>query len=267
MFHQAAILILISLSISDLISAAPVTESTITPPPTPTTIPSEDGINSKKADVSNRPVSGETWSLTQNWLISSINQLKSEVNQLGRSYNDHVSEQESESSHSQQSLAHDLAVLRADHTIMSNQQQMLIKLLKERLTSASAAAAAAVPATTTFIQVQEKIASPVKLLHEERITTEGGEGKQQEPDAVDDEEDEDSSQNHGKRHHHRHRHHHHKHKHEKFDQLKDREEQFEQQSSQQISSIKSELSALHDITISMFHEMQDLEKKMEKQQN
>jgi hypothetical protein len=252
MSRLAAILILICLSITDLISAAPVTEST----KETTTIPSGTGSSdSKSADVSSN------WSLTQNWLISSINQLKGEVNQLGRSYNEHVQEQESESSHSQQSLAHDLAVLRADHTIMSNQQQMLIKLLKERLTSDGKAAA--VPPTTTLIQVQEKIASPVELLREERITTETEgreEGKEepQEQAGSSDEEDEDSSQNHGKRHHHR-KHHHHK----KFDQLQEREEQFEQQSSRQVESIKSELSALHEITISMFHEMQDLEKKIE----
>ena len=186
------------------------------------------------------------WSMTQKWLIESINQLKREMNELGHSYEEHVSRQETEEGHAKQSLAHDLAVLRADHTILSQQQQIIIKLLKERSGEKE----------PLLVQVQERLASPVHLL-----LPESGEKSQKPQDAKDGEESEDLS--HGKHHHRHHRHHSRSNK--QLDQLVDREKKFEQNSSQKVHELSEELTALHDISIAMFHEMQDLEKKVEKQ--
>lgn len=187
-----------------------------------------DGINNN---------SSHDLSVTQKWLISSINQLKSEMNQLGLRFNEHDEEQKTKESHSQQTLAYDLAVLRADHTIMSQQQQMIIKLLKER------------PAAT-LVQVQEKVASPVELIIKEE------ESKRQEPGKKDEAGTSAEADQAAVRHAQRHR------QHGKFDQLKLREAEFEEQSSNQIQELSAELTALHDITISIFHEIQDIEKKV-----
>lgn len=249
MSRISILLILISFAMSDLISAAPVNpdhgqQQEQARPTQPHESP--DG-RKESGNVNGNTGDDNNWSVTQKWLISSINQLKGEMNQLGHNYNEHMEEEVSKESHSQQSLAHDLAVLRADHTILSQQQQMIIKLLKERTS--------AVPASsTTLVQVQEKLASAVEVIGVEQGEEEG---EEEDDDGVKD----TSSPHHGKHHHHSHRGH--RRKHEKFDQLKDREERFEETSSNQIRELVSELTALHDITIAMFHEMQDIEKKVE----
>lgn len=79
------------------------------------------------------------WLKTQNWLIDSINRLQREVNELSTSVTGHLDANDAESQSQQRAFVHDVAVLRADHTILAQQQQRIIQLIKERLDQTAAA--------------------------------------------------------------------------------------------------------------------------------
>lgn len=84
---------------------------------------------------------GTNWLTTQNWLIDSINRLQRELNEVSTSITGHLDASDAESQSRQRAFVHDVAVLRADHTILSQQQQRIIQLIKERTLRDSDAAA------------------------------------------------------------------------------------------------------------------------------
>lgn len=65
----------------------------------------------------------------QEWLMKGVDQLLYEMKEFGHEYNVQVQSRQASDEKNQQSLAHDLAILRADHTIMAEQQRNLIQLI------------------------------------------------------------------------------------------------------------------------------------------
>jgi hypothetical protein len=169
----------------------------------------------------------------QEWLIQSINLMRRELNELGHNYNVHINTKEAEEIQSRQSLVHDLAVLRADHTILSNQQKQLIEL------------------------IQQKVSRNNK---EDSLKSDNI------PESGDDQREMRSRGHHDRRHHHR-RHHHKKHL-ESQEPPKKAEEiaKLEEYTKERISSLSQELTSLHDVTISLFRDVQDLEQRMTEDQ-
>lgn len=250
----SSVLVCLSIISSQVISAAPLDADQLQSKPQSPSLPLTPAKDSAKDTL----IDSNNWSVTQNWLISSINQLKSEMNQLGHSFNDHVSVQESDEKHGQQSLAHDMAVLRADHTILSQQQQLLIRLLKERQEQ---------PLGPTLIQVQERVAAP--LLESSPSREERQHADQEDSNSTSDEQADDEAKDSPRRHHRKHRHHHkHHHHHQQqllLDKLSAAEKGLEAKSEQEIGDLSSQVTQLRDVTIAMFKELQDMEQKEERE--
>ena len=70
----------------------------------------------------------------QDWLMKSLDQLLYEMKEFGHEYNVQVQSRQASDEKNQKSLAHDLAILRADHTIMAEQQRNLIQLIQKVIT-------------------------------------------------------------------------------------------------------------------------------------
>lgn len=84
---------------------------------------------------------------TEQVISNNVDQLLYEMKQFGHEYNVQVQNEKVKEEKSQESLAHHLAILRADHTILAEQQrsilQLIEKLVKQSADSKQAAAAAA----------------------------------------------------------------------------------------------------------------------------
>ena len=70
-------------------------------------------------------------------IVKNIDQLLYEMKQFGHEYNVQVENEKINGEKSQQSLAHHLAILRADHTILAQQQQSIIQLIKQLVKQSS----------------------------------------------------------------------------------------------------------------------------------
>ncbi|KAI1301885.1 hypothetical protein HDE_03030 [Halotydeus destructor] len=168
------------------------------------------------------PVSDSNWLTTQKWLIDSINQLQKEINELSTSFTTHVDSSQSDEFKKQSDFAHDIAILRADHTVLSSQQQIIINLIKQRQN--------------------------------------GGQDDGQETKPAESHSQENGHKKGKRKHRHRRRH---------GNQLvvKDADgqgasDQFQLKATKTITDLSEEVNALHDITISLFRDLQDLEKKV-----
>lgn len=71
----------------------------------------------------------------EQWLMKNIDQLLYEMKQFGHEYNVQVLNSQASEEKNQKSLAHDLAILRADHTVIANQQRNLITLIQKAISS------------------------------------------------------------------------------------------------------------------------------------
>lgn len=166
--------------------------------------------------------SDENWHVTQKWLIESINRLRGEINELGHNYEVHFRNKETDDMKNQQDFVHDLAVLRADHSVLANQQQKIIDLIKEWRDADTIK-------TTTETTVPQH---PSLESHPDPVV----------------------------------RHHRRKHRRRIFSDFMDHEKKFESQASKNVTELFGEVSALHDITLALFHDVQDLEQRLDKKE-
>lgn len=74
----------------------------------------------------------KNWLLTKAWLIDNINRLRHEIGELERDYSQHLQAEQQNSVHKEQQLLADISKLRADHTVLSQQQKQILYLIKKR---------------------------------------------------------------------------------------------------------------------------------------
>lgn len=212
----------------------------------------------------------KNWEITQKWLIESINRLREEINELGHNYNVHMASKDADIDRNQANFVHDIAVLRADHTILANQQKEIITLIKNQ------------PSV-----VMEKLISPVIVNKLPKNSanfpkfeqnsanlqeTSGNFENSQETsgqDANGNWHKKDMDTQSGRRHHKRH--------HPRVEKLEEKEEKLEEKGEKleekeeklegNLNRMNQQVSALHDITLALFHGVQDLETKIEKNDN
>jgi len=72
----------------------------------------------------------KNWLLTKAWLIDNINRLRRELSELERDYSGHLDKMERTNSQQEKQFIEDITKLRADHTILSQQQKQIIYLIK-----------------------------------------------------------------------------------------------------------------------------------------
>lgn len=73
----------------------------------------------------------KNWLLTKAWLIDNINRLRRELGELERDYTQHLNTIEQNNSIKEKAFVEDIAKLRADHTVLSQQQKQIIYLIKK----------------------------------------------------------------------------------------------------------------------------------------
>lgn len=164
------------------------------------------------------------WLLTQKWLIDSINRLRSELNELARDYNQHMQTENYSAQHELKELIHDLASLRADHTVLADQQKQIIGLIKERQSPQSPQS----PQSSKQSDQQDQQSDQNEIDAKRLVYS------------------------------------HHKHHKRRSSKLWKKEKLFEEQTKQNLSLISSEITALHDITVTLFEDLQSLDKKVNK---
>lgn len=75
--------------------------------------------------------SDKNWLLTKAWLIDNINRLKHELNELERDYSQHLTIIEKTNSQREKTLGEDVRKLREDHMILSRQLKQIIFLFRK----------------------------------------------------------------------------------------------------------------------------------------
>ena len=171
----------------------------------------------------------KNWEITQRWLIQSMNRLRQEINELGHNYNVHIKNNDANVDRNQANFVHDIAVLRADHTVLANQQKEIINLIKTK------------PSV-----VLEKLVSPVIVnkppdkYQNDRSDDDG--------DVSDEKKDSDRERPH--RHHRRH---------PKVEKIEEKEEILEEN----LSKMSQRVNSLNEITLALFHGVRDLETKIQ----
>jgi len=167
------------------------------------------------------------WLLTKAWLIDNINRLRHELNELSRDYNQHVETMSNVHHEQQKQLVLEIATIRADHSVLSQQQKQIIQLIQaNRDHNSESNSIPQVNSTpSTLSSTTSSYASIVSNEH--------------------------SGHHHEKRHRRRHTHHPNHH-----------QQTFEEQTQRNISELYSQLVNLHDITVTLFHELQTLDIKV-----
>ncbi|KAJ6219886.1 hypothetical protein RDWZM_005698 [Blomia tropicalis] len=92
-----------------------------------------------KSIESNKPIQASSstnsneknWLLTKAWLIDNINRLRRELSELERDYSQHLTKTEQVNEQKEKQFIDDLTKLRADHTVLSQQQKQIIYLIKK----------------------------------------------------------------------------------------------------------------------------------------
>lgn len=163
------------------------------------------------------------WLLTKAWLIDNINRLRHEFNELERDYSHHIEAAKTMNTEHDKKLVQDMSTLRADHIVLSQQQKQIIELIKK----------------SQYNSVQPDL--------KRRWTRPSASANSVVDPSV------NSSMNSvliKKRHKKRDSH------------LKNMVQTFEDQTKRNMSEVFAEMSALHDITISIFEDLMDLQKKI-----
>lgn len=73
----------------------------------------------------------KNWLLTKAWLIDNINRLRREMSELERDYSQHLDAAEKANEAKERQFLEDITKLRADHTVLSQQQKQIIYLVKK----------------------------------------------------------------------------------------------------------------------------------------
>lgn len=73
----------------------------------------------------------KNWLLTKAWLIDNINRLRRELSELERDYSTHLKTIEQTNAEKEKQFIQDISKLRADHTVLSQQQKHIIYLIKK----------------------------------------------------------------------------------------------------------------------------------------
>jgi len=151
------------------------------------------------------------WLLTKAWLIDNINRLRHEFNELERDYSHHVESSDTMKQMKDKKTVEEMATLRADHTVLSQQQKQIIQLIKRS---------------------QLYSTGPYVSKHQMMATTTQSPKKS------------------------------HKKRHSNFTHFVKKEQSFEDQTKHNMSEVFAEMSALHDITINIFEDLMDIQKKV-----
>jgi len=155
------------------------------------------------------------WLLTKAWLIDNINRLRHEFNELERDYSNHVETSNTLNSNKDKQLVQDIATLRADHTVLSQQQKQIIQLIKKN-----------------------------------QILTNGNHESKEETKVI---ETTTNSNLLKKKH---------KKRHSNLKHFQQKEQLFEDQTKRNMTEVFAEMSALHDITLTLFEDLISLEKRI-----
>lgn len=209
MYSQTAIFLTI-LTITTITTAAPVTVTPIDSNHLSNAIPKTN--EGTMASSSNKE---RNWLLTKAWLIDNINRLRHEFNELERDYSHHIETSNTLNTNKDKQLVQDIATLRADHTVLSQQQKQIIQLIKKN-----------------------------------QILNNGNHESRQTNEVM---ETTTSSSFLKKRH---------KKRHSNFKHFQQKEQLFEDQTKRNMSEVFAEMSALHDITLTLFEDLQSLEKRI-----
>lgn len=102
-------------------------DSSKQPTPVDSTFVQALSKSSKSAVASNE----KNWLLTKAWLIDNINRLRRELSELERDYSGHLDSIERSNSEKEKQFIEDITKLRADHTLLSQQQKQIIYLIKK----------------------------------------------------------------------------------------------------------------------------------------
>jgi hypothetical protein len=155
------------------------------------------------------------WLLTKAWLIDNINRLRHEFNELERDYSNHVETSNTLNSNKDKQLVQDIATLRADHTVLSQQQKQIIQLIKKNqiLNNGNHESKEETKVTETTTN-----SNLLKKKHKKR--------------------------------------------HSNFKHFQQKEQLFEDQTKRNMTEVFAEMSALHDITLTLFEDLISLEKRI-----
>jgi hypothetical protein len=219
-FNQLGNVFLLSLGFFvGLIFTSPIPSISLT---TQSSLQQHEGFNEIRVTEKKE----RNWLLTKAWLIDNINRLRHELNELARDYNQHIETSSNNHREQQKQLVLEIATIRADHTVLSQQQNQIIQLIKGN-------------------QIHNSESNSIPQINELSSTTTT-------PVSIHSNE---HSPHHVKRHKRRHSRHTHSHQHEHHQQV------FEEQTQRNITELYSQVVNLHDITVSLFHELQNLDIK------
>ena len=208
------------LSIVSITTTAPVINTTENNALSNSIAKSNDGISNTTTSTTTTTTSASTnkernWLLTKAWLIDNINRLRHEFNELERDYSQHIESANTLNTNKDKQLVEEMATLRADHTVLSQQQNQIIQLIKKS-------------------QLKPTLSEPSKEHWKETNSS-------------------DNSVLPKKRH---------KKRHTNSRNLTKKELTFEEQTKRNMSEVFAEMSSLHDITINIFEDLMDIEKKV-----
>ena len=156
------------------------------------------------------------WLLTKAWLIDNINRLRHEFNELERDYSQHIENDNTLNLKKDKQLVEEMATLRADHTVLSQQQKQIIQLIKKSQIKSITSQ----PTKQQWTETNGSDNSVVLKRHKKRQI------------------------------------------HSNFNDFVKKEQTFEDQTKRNMSEVFAEMSALHDITINIFEDLMDIEKKV-----
>ena len=162
------------------------------------------------------------WLLTKAWLIDNINRLRHEFNELERDYSHHIDAAKVIDNDHDKKLVQDMSTLRADHIVLSQQQKQIIELIKK----------------SQYESVKPTVVNKQQWLRD-RQESGSSSGRVSSNSVL-------IKKRHKKRDSH----------------LKNMVQTFEDQTKRNMSEVFAEMSALHDITISIFEDLMDLQKKI-----
>lgn len=171
-----------------------------------------------KSSVAGPTNNEKNWLLTKAWLIDNINRLRRELSELERDYSQHLDSIERTNSQKEKQFLEDISKLRADHTVLSQQQKQIIYLIKKNQMLRMK------PSENDILYVAPEVKAGIKSVK----LVDG---------AIKRPIKRDLTQTYG--------------------------ENFQDETRRNTKEVFAELSALHDITLTLFDGMRSLEHRME----
>ena len=167
----------------------------------------------------------KNWLLTKAWLIDNINRLRRELSELERDYSQHLDTAERANAQKEKQFIEDITKLRADHTVLSQQQKQIIYLIKRNQMLRGRPIS---ENDIQYVSLNGKLRGKVADSHIKRQVKRDlsqGSGRQPEPSVA--------------------------------------SESFESLTRRNMKEVFGELSALHDLTLTLFADMRSIEHKIE----